>query len=167
MKEIANSSSNHKNVPLSIAISYQLKMANFHKSRNNNYDEVRLGSLQEEFDRDINKYFSNIPSAKTYKTVEIQNKIYRPGMVVLLRIDHIHGPVFRKIQKIYGINNNIFFQVTEIENVCFNDHYFAHEVIVNDNVVSGILNYNKFLLICACLLVKKNKSFYVATRHQI
>ena len=76
------------------------------------------------------------------------------------------GPIFRRIYKIYEIEKKIYFLLSRIDTVLFNSHYHSYEVTIHQQLTE-MINANEVNITCQCLLVQKNETNYVITRHQI
>ena len=94
---------------------------------------------------------------------------YFPNQIILYVIND-DGLRFGKITKIYDVDNSIFFQFNNFENIGFNEHYYAYSVLETN--VSGTLNQKDIFLKLPCVHFKRSlpdnfeeKILYIALKH--
>lgn len=159
LKTIAQTSSSKKNTLLTIAKRYQLSlMAVNHSKYESNY--INRGKRKLDFTfLDIKN-----PNLKKYilSKVEINDCTYNSNTIILTDIDQ-EFPEFGKINEIYEIGDDIYFDYSVLETIGFNKRYFAYSVLEVNSVKS--INYKNLVLRTPFLMFKENTENFVIGRH--
>ncbi len=167
MKDHASSSSNNIFLPLTICRKHQLQLCytmNFSPVKN----EMNLGPRQQKTDgcavfRKLSAYIPENSDVSELTHVEIFNKKYKPGSVIVTSADVT--PHFAIIKNIYLINTAPFFLIHYYKTESFDSHIHAWEVSYNDSDPDHLIH--NFPRNPPCQFFETSTSSYITTRYKI
>lgn len=160
IKAILNATASKRNVLQSVGIRLQLSLMHFQFSR---YQDLYIKYGKELTDTTVNIHFSTSNSRRTFSHVTINDVTYKNGTVIVAEILK-NGPIFGKIEKIYDVDNSIFFEYIPFQLIGFNMHLFAFSAVPTETT-KKIIKHCSIALRTPCLLHKKEEISYIYTRH--
>lgn len=160
IKQILNVTSSRKNILQSVGIRLQLGLMHFVFDV---YQDPFVTHGSEISDDSVFFHFPHATTRKTLRSVQINDVTYKRESIIVASILE-NGPVFGKIEKIYVVDNSIFFKYVPFRTIGFNNHFFAFSV-VEDSANRKIIEHNCIALRSPCLLYEINDTSYVFVRH--
>ena len=165
MKELGSSSKSHINLPWTIAYRNQLHMCST-QNKISLDSNIKVGTIDNEFDTDIRRVLKNVQCAKSYKYLEIDGRKYSPGTILVSEIDVNKGPILNQIFKIFQVRDNFYFLLKKVEIDYFDPNYYANKVTIS-NKLEKFIHIDRLLIKCPCSLHQKHQSDYVVMKHQL
>lgn len=158
IKAILQSTSCKKNILKTVGIRHQLSLMHNKFSK---YDRMYI-AYGPELNDTVNAYFPTAQTIKLINNITINDVKYSAGIIIVANICK-DGPCFGKIDKIFVVDDNIFFTYMPYKIIGFNYHYYAHSVIADETIRK--IDYDSMTTHTPCILSIINNVHYIATRH--
>lgn len=151
IKSIVQSTSCKRNILKTIGVRHQLSLLHCTYS---NYQKKYVTYGSEVRDDEVNYRFPLGQERKSFNKLSVNDVTYSSGTIFVADI-YANGPCFAKIEKIFVVDNEIFFKYIPFKIRGFNNHYFAYSVVAEST--QKLINYDSIASRVPCLLLVKKR----------